>query len=208
MNYAKLAFSDAIRSLQEKYGSRRNYERVERFSSYSGLTENEARFVNERDSFYAASIGENGFPYIQHRGGPKGFLKVLDESTLGFLDFSGNRQYISLGNLNHSNKVALFLMDYPNRARLKVYAKAEVVELGERPELESSLLTDGYQAKPERIILYHIEAFDWNCPQHITPRYTEEQIQEVLQNQTDYIESLEEELRDLRNRIGANEGNG
>lgn len=208
MNYAKLAFSDAIKSLQEKYGSRRNYERVERFSSYSGLTENEVRFVNERDSFYAASIGENGFPYIQHRGGPKGFLKVLDERTLGFLDFSGNRQYISLGNLHHCNKVALFLMDYPNRARLKVYAQAEVVELGERPELESSLLTDGYKAKPERIILYRIEAFDWNCPQHITPRYTEEQIQGVLQNQTDYIESLEEELRDLRNKIGANEGNG
>jgi len=204
MNYAKLAFTDTIRQLQEEMGSRKSYEKVERLSSYDGLTSSESRFIELRDSFYVASIGENGFPYIQHRGGPKGFLKVVDDKTLGFLDFAGNRQFISLGNIRHSDKVALMLMDYPNRARMKLYARAEVVELGERPELESWLWTDGYKAKPERMILYHIEAFDWNCPQHITPRYSEEEVRSALKDQTEYIKTLENELAHLRELVRVN----
>lgn len=198
MNYAKLAFTKSIKQLQAEKGSRESYKRAERFGSYDGLTDNEAFFIEQRDSFYVASIGENGFPYIQHRGGPKGFLRVIDDQTLGFLDFAGNRQFISLGNINRTNKVALILMDYPNRARMKIYAKAEIVELGERPQLESWLWTDGYKARPERIILYHVEAFDWNCPQHITPRYTEEDISKTLKDQTEYIKTLEEEVKQFR----------
>ncbi|WP_420386261.1 pyridoxamine 5'-phosphate oxidase family protein [Roseivirga sp.] len=201
MNYAKLAFTDSIRQLQTENGSRKSYERVEQFGSYDGLTANETRFIELRDSFYVASVGENDFPYIQHRGGPQGFLKVVDDKTLGFLDFAGNRQFITLGNVKHSDKVALILMDYPNRARMKLYARAEVVELGERPELESWLWTDGYKAKPERIILYHVEAFDWNCPQHITPRYTEQDIKEALEDQTHYIKTLEDEVKQLRELV-------
>lgn len=201
MNYAKLAFTDSIRQLQEEKGSRRQYKKAERFGFYEGLTSNETQFIELRDSFYVASIGENGFPYIQHRGGPKGFLKVVDDRTLGFLDFAGNRQFISLGNIGQRNKVALILMDYPNRARMKLYARAEVVELGERPELESWLWTDGYKARPERIILYHIEAFDWNCPQHIIPRYTEEELNKLLQDQNEYVRKLEDEVKLLREML-------
>ncbi|NQZ78589.1 MAG: pyridoxamine 5'-phosphate oxidase family protein, partial [Ekhidna sp.] len=131
MNYANLAFTDTIKKLQEKYGSRASYDRMERFTSTDGLTEREISLIAERDSFYAASYGENGFPYIQHRGGPKGFLKVLDHKTLGFIDFSGNRQYITVGNVETNNRVSLILMDYPRRARLKLYAEAEVVDLDE-----------------------------------------------------------------------------
>lgn len=198
MNYPELAFTDAIKSLQEKYGSRKNYERMEHIRSTDGLTPNEIRFIQERDSFYAASIGENGFPYIQHRGGPKGFLKVLDDKTLGFLDFSGNMQYISVGNIQTNNKVALILVDYPNRGRLKVYAEAEIAELENRPDLVKQLSLDNYKARPERIILYHIQAFDWNCPQHITPRYTAEQIEDVLHNQQAYIKQLEAQVERLK----------
>ena len=108
MNYHKLAFTDGVKALQESFGSRKSYARSERFRSSDGLTDNEIKMIASRDSFYVASIGENGFPYVQHRGGPKGFLKVLDEKTLGFFDFTGNKQYITLGNITHSNKVALF----------------------------------------------------------------------------------------------------
>ena len=201
MNYHKLAFTDGVKALQESFGSRKSYARSERFRSSDGLTDNEIKMIASRDSFYVASIGENGFPYVQHRGGPKGFLKVLDEKTLGFFDFTGNKQYITLGNITHSDKVALFLMDYPNKTRLKVYARAEVVPLGEDLELEKELSVQNYKAKPERIVLYHIEAFDWNCPQHITPRYTEDQIQEAFNKQNEYVYQLELEVERLRKEL-------
>jgi len=201
MNYAKTAFTDAIKQLQEKHGSRKSYERMERFRSEDGLSPREIPFIQERDSFYTASIGENEFPYIQHRGGPKGFLKVLDKKTLGFLDFSGNMQYITVGNVQQSDKVALIMVDYPNKARMKVYARAEIVELGQRPELEQQLKLEDYAYKAERIILYHIEAFDWNCPQHITPRFTVEEIQEAFADQTAYVKQLEEQVQALKKEM-------
>jgi uncharacterized protein len=198
-NFASLAFTDEVKVLQEKYGSRANYQRVEK-RIVDGLGENEIDFISHRDSFYMASIGENGFPYIQHRGGPKGFAKVIDADTIGFIDFSGNKQYITIGNLATHNNVSLFMMDYPARARLKMYAKAEIIDLNVRPELLKLFALEDYPSKPERMMLLHIEAFDWNCPQHITPRYTEEEIEEALAPQREYIKKLEQELKELKSK--------
>src|SRR3990172_13147166 len=130
-NFAEIAFTDAVKALQEKYGSRNNYEQMEKLNIIDGFSTNEISFIGARDSFYLASLGANDFPYIQHRGGPKGFLKVLDTKHLGFIDFKGNKQYISVGNITTNNNVALIMVDYPARARLKVYAKAEILELKE-----------------------------------------------------------------------------
>lgn len=197
-NFPSIAFTPAVKVLQEKYGSRVNYDRMEKRTIIDGLSENEKSFVAQRDSFYMASCGENGFPYIQHRGGPKGFLKVIDSKTLGFIDFSGNKQYITTGNLVTNNKVSLIMVDYPNRARLKIYAKTEVVELSNRAELLKTLTLLDYAYKPERMMLLAIEAYDWNCPQHITPRYTVEEIEEALLAQKEYIKKLEEEITLLK----------
>lgn len=199
-NFASIAFTDEVKTLQEKYGSRANYERVEKRHIVEGLTENEFDFISQRDSFYMASIGENGFPYIQHRGGPKGFVKMIDANTIGFIDFSGNKQYITVGNLVTNKNVSLFMIDYPAKARLKLYAKAEIIELNKRPELLKQLVLEDYPSKPERMMLLHIEAYDWNCPQHITPRFTEEEIEEALMPQREYIKKLEQELMELKSK--------
>ncbi len=200
-NYAELAFTAAVKVLQEKNGSRRGYDRMEKFGVVDGLTDNEINFIEDRDSFYMASLGENEFPYIQHRGGPKGFLKVLDSKQLGFIDFTGNKQYISIGNIATNKNVSLIMLDYPSRARLKIYAKAEVVELIDEPELYESLDLNDYKFRPERMIVFHIEAYDWNCPQHIVPRYTEEDIKESFESQYSYINSLEEEIKMLKSKL-------
>ena len=200
-NFAEIGFSSAAKKLQEKYGSRANYARMERQTFYEGLTKFEESFISQRDSFYMATVGENGFPYIQHRGGPKGFLKVLDANRLGFIDFSGNMQYISLGNLATNNKVALFLVDYPNKKRLKIYAKAEIVEIKDDPALHKLLDLEDYKFRPERMMVLHVEAYDWNCPQHITPRFTAEEIEEVLQPQYQHIKELEAEIIELKAKL-------
>jgi predicted pyridoxine 5'-phosphate oxidase superfamily flavin-nucleotide-binding protein len=200
MNYAKLAFTDPVKKLQEQHGSRKQYERVEKARDVAGLGENEIFFIAERDGFYLSSIGENGFPYIQFRGGPQGFLKVLDPTTLGFLDFRGNLQYISTGNIQTNRNVALFFMDYARQTRLKMFAEAEIIALEDRPDLVAELQLAEYKAKPERIMLLHIKGYDWNCPQHITPRYTLQEIQEAMAPQKAYIEQLEKELEELKGK--------
>nr|WP_299170480.1 pyridoxamine 5'-phosphate oxidase family protein [uncultured Allomuricauda sp.] len=200
MNYSKLAFTETIKELQEEQGSRNAYARMERMELPDGLSYREMSFIQERDSFYMASYGENGFPYIQHRGGPKGFLKMIDVKTLAFLDFTGNKQYISTGNIKTHKKVSLILMDYANRARLKIYAEAETVSLAENKELTQKLGLD-YDYKAERIILYHIKAFDWNCPQHITPRFTAEDISKMNKERENYIQNLEGEVASLKQKI-------
>lgn len=197
-SYASLAFTAPIKALQERYGSRQTYARLEKYTAFEGLTDNEAGFIANRDSFYMASYGENGFPYIQHRGGPKGFLHLIDDTTLGFVDFRGNKQYISVGNVITHPQVSLILVDYPRQTRLKVYAEAEIVELADRPELFRQLDPTAYKHAPERMILLHVKAFDWNCPQHITPRYTTEEINEALVSQQAYIRQLEEEVNRLK----------
>jgi predicted pyridoxine 5'-phosphate oxidase superfamily flavin-nucleotide-binding protein len=148
-----------------------------------------------------ASIGAKEFPYIQHRGGPKGFLKVLDSKRLGFIDFIGNRQYVSVGNMATNNNVSLIMIDYPSRSRLKIFAKAETVELDDNSELFKTLNLDNYKFRPERMMVFHIEAYDWNCPQHITPRYTVEEINAAFTPQKDYIVRLEAEIKELKEQI-------
>lgn len=201
-NFATLAFTDAVKAMQEKAGSRSSYARMERDSYADGLTASEIDFIAERDSFYMASIGENNFPYIQHRGGPKGFLKVLDEKRIGFMDFRGNMQYITVGNMATNNNIALILVDYPAKARLKILAKAEIVELKDDPALFDLLGLKDYKFKPERMMVFHIEAYDWNCPQHITPRYTVEEIETAFAGQRNLIAKLEAEISALKNKLG------
>ena len=146
-------------------------------------------------------MGTNEFPYIQHRGGPKGFVKTIDRNTIGFIDFTGNKQYISVGNFATNNKVALIMMDYPARARLKILAKAEVVELKENTELLKKLDLGEYNYRPERMILFHIEAFDWNCPQHIVPRFTVDEIKVAMQPQLARMDELEKENLTLKRKL-------
>jgi predicted pyridoxine 5'-phosphate oxidase superfamily flavin-nucleotide-binding protein len=198
MNYAEIAFSDASKRFQERYGSRASYARMEQFKNPDGLTEYEMDFISHQDNFYMATNGKDGFPYIQFRGGPKGFLKVLDDKTLGFVDFGGNKQYISVGNLTTNNKVALFLLDQAAKARLKIYAEAEILEIKGNTELFERLELGDYKYRPERMIVLHVKAYDWNCPQHITERYTLEEISEEFLAQHEYIDRLRAENERLK----------
>lgn len=199
-NFAEIAFSAEAKALQKKFGSRETYERMERSTVYEGLTIQEEKFISQRDSFYMSTVGENGFPYIQHRGGPKGFLKILDKNRLGFVDFKGNMQYVSVGNLATNNKIALFLMDYARKRRLKIYATVEVVELKDHQDLYDFLDLEDYKFSPERMFVFHIEAFDWNCPQHITSRYTIDELNQFLEPQREYIKKLEAEIKELKTK--------
>ena len=200
-NFAALAFTDSVKAMQEKLGSRSSYARMERDTYVDGLTESEIDFIAQRDSFYMASFGENNFPYIQHRGGPKGFVKVLDAKRIGFIDFRGNMQYISVGNFATNNNVALIMVDYPSRARLKILAKVEMVELKDDPALYDLLDVSEYKFKPERMMVLHVEAYDWNCPQHITPRYTVEDIEEAFAGQREHIAKLAAEVKELKQKL-------
>lgn len=190
MNYAEIAFTASVKKEQEKYNSRQQYERMEKLSRGTEFSFSEADFIERRDSFYMATVGENGYPYVQFRGGPTGFLKVLDPKTLGYADFRGNLQYISVG-----NKAAFILMDYPNRRRLKIYATIDVLDKKDAPELIERL---AIAAKIERAIVLHLEAFDWNCPQHIMPRYTIDELEPMLTPFRQQIAQLEDEIDRLR----------
>jgi predicted pyridoxine 5'-phosphate oxidase superfamily flavin-nucleotide-binding protein len=140
------------------------------------LSEREVSFIESRDNFFMATVGENSWPYVQHRGGPRGFLKIINSSTCGFADYSGNRQYISVGNIQFNEKACLFLIDYPTQQRLKIWATAKISEINEAPELFEKLSIPDYDAVIERLITFEVQTFDWNCPQHIMPRYTGEEI--------------------------------
>jgi hypothetical protein len=160
----------------------------------------EADFIVERDSFYLATVRESGYPYVQFRGGPKGFLKVLDPKTLAYADFRGNRQYISVGNLHRNRKAALILMDYANRRRLKIYAHIEVIEAKDAPDLLARVQDMDYEAHVERAMVLHVEAFDWNCPQHITPRYTIEEVRDLNAPLYEQVTKLEAEIVSLKTK--------
>jgi uncharacterized protein len=191
----------SVKAAQAANGSDAHYAGLQGKVGSNVFTAREVAFIAARDSFYMASVAENGWPYVQHRGGPRGFLRVLDEKTFGFADFRGNRQYISLGNLGADNRVALFLMDYPNRRRLKILARAAVKSVTDDPELAARLATPGYKGKVERALLFRLKAFDWNCPQHITPRFTENELAEALEPVRERIASLELENKALRARL-------
>ena len=173
--YARTMFSDAVKKLQDRAGSRGAYERMARSGHFEeGLGVFEKEFIEARDSFYMATVTPDGWPYLQHRGGPAGLLHVVDEQTLAFADYSGNKQFISAGNLSVNDRVSLFLMDYPNQARLKIIGHARVLSPGEDPEIEKRLKKER-GAKVERIVVITVAGYDWNCSQHITPRFTREE---------------------------------
>lgn len=178
--FAEIAFTESVRELQTARGSRAVYAGVERGEdSNKVLGPREADFIRARDSFYMASVSETGWPYVQHRGGPVGFMRIIDEHTLGFADFSGNRQYVSTGNLRKDDRVSLFFMDYPNRTRLKLLGRVRLIDDDDVAGL-AALEVEDYRARVERGFVIHVEAFDWNCPQHITPRFTQAQIDEII----------------------------
>lgn len=193
--FAEIAFTPAVRAAQEALGSRQAYARMEGPAvSHAVLGDAEASFIAGRDSFYMATVGETGWPYVQHRGGPPGFVRVLDETTIGFADFRGNRQYISVGNLQGDDRVSLFFMDYAHRTRLKLLGRARIVD-GDDPLVADRLAVEGSRGRPERGLLVSVEAFDWNCSQHITPRFTLPEIETATAPLRARIEELEAALK-------------
>jgi predicted pyridoxine 5'-phosphate oxidase superfamily flavin-nucleotide-binding protein len=200
-NFGSLVFTPTVKALQERHGSRRQYAKREAGASRDQLGPEERDFLAERDSFYIASIGSTGWPYVQHRGGPPGFLHVIDENTIAFADFRGNKQYISAGNLLSDSRVALIFVDYPRQARLKILGRAEILEGDQAAKWIEPLRPVGYSATVERVIIIHVEAFDWNCPQHIVPRFTAEQIQEGIAPLENRVAELEQENARLRNEL-------
>ena len=205
LRFAELMFTPTVKAEQEKAGSRASYARMElpQAPARDRIGATEAAFIAERDSFYMASVTETGWPYVQHRGGPPGFLKVIDEKTLGFADFRGNRQYVSVGNLKTDDRVSLFLMDYPNQRRLKILGHAREVRQEDEPELVAKLRDPAYTAVVERGIVIAVEGFDWNCPQHITPRFTEAQVQAALAPLVERLKAAEAERDALAARLAA-----
>jgi predicted pyridoxine 5'-phosphate oxidase superfamily flavin-nucleotide-binding protein len=196
--FLDIAATPSVRAAQAAMGSDRIWQGFKGHREFDRFTPDEATFIGARDSFYMATVSETGWPYVQHRGGPHGFLKVVDEKTLAFADYRGNRQYISVGNLAADDRAALILMDYAGRARLKIYVHVEAVALDANPALARLVAEPGYQAKPERILVLHLVTFDWNCPQHITPRFTEAEIAEAVRPLRDRLTALEAENRELR----------
>ncbi|MEQ8804075.1 MAG: pyridoxamine 5'-phosphate oxidase family protein, partial [Haliea sp.] len=186
-----IAFTPSVREIQALQGSRAAYAGMDEGEDYNyRLGEREASFIAERDSIYMASVSETGWPYVQHRGGPVGFMKVLEDRRIGFADYSGNRQYVSVGNFSQDNRVALFFMDYPNRRRLKLLGRVRTVGL-EESEILTRLEDENYPAQVERGFVIDVAGFDWNCPQHITPRYSDTEV-------TDMLQALLQENRRLR----------
>ena len=200
--FREIATTPSVKAAQAANGVAEYWEHLTSTRTRDRFTEAELAFIAERDSFYIATSSENGWPYIQHRGGPKGFLRVLDDKTLAFADYRGNRQYITTGNLAANDRVCLFLMDYPRRGRLKVYARAEVKEVRDDASLVDRFAIPGYKAKVERVMILHLEAFDWNCSQHITPRFTEEELAEALEPVRAHLAELEAENMRLREMVG------
>ena len=199
------AFTPAVQAEQARHGSRAAYARLARQDDGGdvggGLTSDECAFIGARDSFYLGTVSETGWPHVQHRGGPPGFVRTIDARTLAWADFSGNRQYVSIGNAAGNSRVALIFMDYPARRRLKVLGRMSAFEIGDRPDLRAELEVAGYGGKIEHAIEVAVEAFDWNCSKHITPRFTAAEVEAVMG-------PLERQIADLRavGRSGPNSG--
>lgn len=193
--FAEIAFTPTVKKVQEQLGSRMPYARMEGVPETMNhrLSEAEAGFVAARNSLYMATVSETGWPYIQHRGGPTGFVRVLDETTIGFTDYRGNRQYVSVGNLMTDDRVSLFFMDYANKTRLKLFGRAKIVGLDDQTTL-SRLEMPNYRAHVERGFLIKVEGFDWNCPQHITERFTLDEFRAMTEPLTARSAELEAEL--------------
>ena len=201
-DFLDLLSTPGVRAAQAANGAGGLWDGVDASRPPVRLTGREAAFIAARDSFYLASVSQSGWPYIQHRGGPPGFLTVLDDATLGFADYRGNRQYISLGNVAGDDRVALFLMDYPRRRRLKMLAHMAAHDLAAEPDLAARLARPGYRGTAERGFTLRLAAFDWNCPQHITPRFTAAEVEEASAPLRERLAVLEAENAGLRRAAG------
>jgi predicted pyridoxine 5'-phosphate oxidase superfamily flavin-nucleotide-binding protein len=191
--FGEIAFTPEVKAVQEQRGSRQTYEKyIANGAANDTITPKIEEFIAQLDGFYFGTVSSNGYPYIQFRGGSPGFLKVLNEKTLGFADFAGNVQYITVGNLSGNNKAFLFLMNYRHRKRIKIWGRAEFVE--EDVQLIERLRVPGYAAETERAILFHVEATSENCPQHIPTRYSETEVELLLAPLRDRIAQLEQQL--------------
>lgn len=198
--FAKLAFTPTVQSIQKQHGSAETYQKFLEYEAEQAnkLTNREIEFISERDGFYQSSVSETNWPYVQFRGGPKGFLKIIDEQTIAYADYRGNRQYISTGNLTTNNRTSLILMDYPNRRRLKIWGEVNIIEPSSNPTLISNLHDETYRALPERVIQITVKAFDWNCPQHIPQRLTLEELEPHIQPLREEIKKIKEENERLK----------
>ncbi|HEY6893539.1 MAG TPA: pyridoxamine 5'-phosphate oxidase family protein [Rhodanobacteraceae bacterium] len=193
--FVDFAFTPEVKAVQARYGTRAANQRLETAGDRNDtLTEAEVDFITSRDGFYQATVSGSGWPYVQFRGGPAGFLRVIDDKTIGYADFRGNVQYLTIGNLEGQGRIALILMDYANQRRLKIWGRARVIHAADEPERVNALAMPGYRARVERAVVITVEAFDWNCPQHITRRFTEAEVQAS-------IAPLLEELTELRRRV-------
>ncbi|RXF72969.1 pyridoxamine 5'-phosphate oxidase family protein [Hansschlegelia zhihuaiae] len=205
--WLQLASTPSVKAARERYGVAAQYARLDGTRDSDGpvrndrLGEPEQAFIASRDGFYLASVSETGWPYVQYRGGPAGFLRVLDERTLGFANFRGNRQYVTTGNVAADDRVSLFLMDYPHQRRLKIFGRLQMVDEAADPKLVETVAVEGYAAVIEHAAIIRVEAFDWNCPQHITPRFTAEELEQVIAPAREEIEALRAENDRLRRSL-------
>lgn len=206
--YLQIASTPAVKAAREHYGSAAQYAKLDGTLGADGPVRNdrlelpEAEFISARDGFYLATVSETGWPYVQFRGGPPGFLQIMDEHTLGYADLRGNRQYVSIGNVAGNDRISLFLMDYAHQRRLKIFGRMRVVDARDDPALAKKLAIAGYPGRIERAVLINVEAFDWNCPQHITPRITEAEIAEALTPLHNELAILRAENDRLRRELG------
>lgn len=202
--FADIAFTPSVRAIQEQQGSAASYAKFLEPEADRGdrIGPAEAEFISQRDGFYQATVSDTGWPYVQFRGGPKGFLKVLDDQTIAYADLRGNRQYLSVGNLADNDRISLIVMDYPNRRRLKIWGRTRLVDAKADPSLTASLKHPTYRGLPERAVVISIEALDWNCPQHIPQRMTLEELEPQLQPVRDEIARLQSENEKLKLALG------
>lgn len=202
--WLEIASTPAVTAVRQRYGSAEHYARLDGTLGKEGPVRNdrlgdpEAEFIAQRDGFYLASVSETGWPYVQFRGGPAGFLRVIDERTLGYADFRGNRQYITTGNITGNDRVSVFLMDYAHQRRLKIFGRMRIVDSSEDSALSTKLAVTDYSGRVERAVLIEVEAFDWNCPQHITPRFSPQELEDALAPVRDEINRLRAENERLR----------
>lgn len=205
--YLEIASTPSVSAARERYGSALRSARADAVHHQDEVVRNhrlggaEKEFIAARDGFYLASVSETGWPYVQFRGGPTGFLRVIDSGTLGYADFRGNRQYITTGNVLENDRVSLFMMDYAHQQRLKIFGRIRVVDAADDPALGERLVMPRYAGRVERLVLITVEAFDWNCPQHITPRFTEAELEVVLGPVRDEMALLRLENERLRREM-------
>ncbi len=199
--FAELSFTPSVLAMQELQGSAESYAKFLEPEAERGdrIGPAEAEFISRMDGFYQATVSETGWPYVQFRGGPKGFLKILDDKTIAYADFRGNRQYVSTGNLADNDRISIIFMDYPNRRRLKLLGRVKLVDKQEDSELLSGLQPEGYRALPERSVVITVEALDWNCPQHIPQRMTLEELEQQLAPLREELARLRAENEELKN---------